>query len=106
MVNVTGRWGQMHTQGKFLLGNDIDLTEKLQKAARHVQILRKCVFRIEDWRCKLSDVGTNDIYIYFFTEDCNKVFVSELSWVKLGKYSEIIVEEVERHHQVERHHVI
>lgn len=48
VVNVTGRWGQMHTQGKFLLGNDIDLTEKLQKAARHVQILRKCVFRIED----------------------------------------------------------
>jgi hypothetical protein len=48
VVNVTGRWGQMHTQGKFLLGNDIDLTEKLQKAARHVQILRKCFFRIED----------------------------------------------------------
>lgn len=48
VVNVTGRWGQMHTQGKLFLGNDIDLTEKLQKAARHVQILRKCVFRIED----------------------------------------------------------
>lgn len=46
------------------------------------------------------------IYIYVFTEDCNKVFVSGLSWVKLGKYSEIRVKEVERHYQVERHHVI
>ena len=47
VVNVTGRWGQMHTQGKLLLGNDTDLTEKLQNVATHVKILRKCGFIIE-----------------------------------------------------------
>ena len=39
--------GQMHTQGKLLLGNDTDLTEKLQNVATHVNILRKCGFIIE-----------------------------------------------------------
>ena len=34
VVNVTGRWGQMHSQGKLLLGNDIDLTEKSQTPKR------------------------------------------------------------------------